>query len=222
MHILFVDDKPNEKLCDIIPYMEAQCSEFTYDVVKSELSACAYLKEHQGAIDLAVVDLGLPLSDNGDEYHYLRGMEVIDEISRKYSKIPVLINSTTTVETELWQKYAETGLILRHYYSLRATTLLSFAKKGNVHLVEPYSPYWPHKFVFWVDSDDEALIKKYFEKLNDLIIEREDSGEFDSYKAKTLTIEGNKIILDSEDLALSDLIDWRDTDDEIMKLFGAE
>lgn len=201
--------------------MKTQCPEFSYDIVKSVISAFAYLKEHEGAIDLAVVDLGLPASDDGEDYRSLHGLDIIDEICRKYSKIPVLINSTTTVQNEILEKYANKGLILRHCHALRATQLLSFTKKGNVHLIEPY-PYGTKKFVFWVDSDDEALIKKYFEELNKLILEKEDSGEFDEFSNTKLTIESNKIILDSNDQALSDLIKWLDYDDEIMKLFGAD
>lgn len=221
MHVLFVDDQPREKVKDVISYMTARCPEFSYDIVGSVISAFAYLKELEGAIDLAVVDLGLPESDDGENYRSLNGLEIIDEICRKYPKIPVLINSTTAVPSEILEKYADKGLILRHCHALRATQLLSFTKKGNVHLIEPY-PYGTTKFVFWVDSDDEALIKKYFEELNKLILEKENSGEFDRFSETKLTIESNKIILNSNDQELADLIIWLDMDDEIMKLFGAE
>lgn len=192
MHIMFVDDNPYEKVEHLISYLEQCSTEFTYVIINSSKSAARYILEHGSDIDLAVIDLGLPMFDNGSEYHALRGLDVIDVIYRKFPIIPIIINSTTDVSKEIIQCYVENGLIIKHCKPLRENTLLSFTKKGNVHLVEPYFDD-TDTFVFWVDSEDDALVKKYFNQIEKNISELK--LETPNLNATVTISSNNKIIL---------------------------
>ena len=134
MHIMFVDDNPYQKVEDSVRYLKEQHVDFTYAVIGCSDFAIQYLKEHKNAIDLAVIDLGLPKSDDGDNYHSLRGLDIIDEICNKYPKIPVIINSVTHVSKEKIQKYVDGGLIIKHCKPLSPEKLIRFMKKWKCAL----------------------------------------------------------------------------------------
>lgn len=210
MHIMFVDDTPYEKVDHLIRYLKEHCDEFasngTYDVIKSSDSAIRYLKEHENDIDLAVVDLGLPKNDDGDNYHILRGLDIIDEICNNHPKIPVIINSVTDVPKQKLQQYADSGLIVKHCKPLLSQKLIRFMQKGNVHLIEPNIDY-SGVFVFWVDTDDDSLVRKYYNRLKETLIELN----------AEVTVSSNKIRLVSNDAGLEILI--RHTGTDGMELF---
>lgn len=205
MHIMFVDDTPYEKVDHLICYLKENSNEFasngTYKVISSSDSAIRYLKEHDNAIDLAVVDLGLPKNDDGDDYHFLRGLDIIDEICNKYPRIPVIINSVTDVPRHILQQYADSGLIVKHCKPLLSQKLIRFMQKGNVHLIEPNFDY-SGIFVFWVDSDDNSLVRKHYNHLKEALIELD----------VEITISSNKIRLVSNDRFLEFLIRHTGTD----------
>lgn len=213
MHILFVDDNPYEKVDSLICYLHEQSVEFSYDVIGDSDSAIRYLEEHENAIDLAVIDLGLPKSGDRSGYHVLRGLDVVDEICNKYPKIPVIINSTTYLPAEKLKPYAEKGLILKHCKPLYSQRLIRFTEKGNIHLIEP-NIGWSGIFVFWVDTDDNALVERYANQL-EKSIEMLREG-FPDIEAE-VTISSNKITLVSKHHFLDFMI--RHTGSDGIELF---
>lgn len=186
MNIMFVDDNPGKKVNPLINYLEEHCTEFTSIVIGSTNSAIRYISEHGGEVDLAVVDLGLPMFDDGTEYNILRGLDIIESMYKEYTKIPIIINSTTDIPEETLEYYAD-RLIIKHYRQLDGKTLLSFTQKGFIHLIEP-NFCDSGKFTFWVDSEDEALFTKYFNQLTSNISEILESGD------ASVTISSNHII----------------------------
>ena len=120
MHILFVEDEPSFKIDHVIEYLKLKNIELSYVIHKSYHGACRYILEHLSEIDLAVVDLGLPLFDDGSHYDKLEGLNVVNFLMQKTLNIPVIINSTTKIpdEQEYIEDYASEGAKIIHVESL--------------------------------------------------------------------------------------------------------
>lgn len=100
MNILFVDDQPDFKVETAINYLKMKEIDFSYVIEKSVNGALRYIKNNLSEIDLAVVDLGLPMFNNGDGYGTLEGLNVIKFIYRRKPNLPIIINSTTIISDE--------------------------------------------------------------------------------------------------------------------------
>lgn len=101
MHILFIDDTPEYKVNNCISYLLETEIYFTYEICKSVNSALSYIFSHNN-IDLIVLDLGLPKTDDSNcfvDYDKYAGLEIIREIyyRRKQIDIPIIINSDTKI-----------------------------------------------------------------------------------------------------------------------------
>jgi CheY-like chemotaxis protein len=130
MNILFIEDNPEYKIKHVIEYLKTKKLDFSYKIVKSCSSAMRYLFKHFNEIDLIILDLGLPFSDDGSEYDSLEGLFIIEELLRKNIKIPVIINSTTEIpnEKELFEKYLKQNSIIQHVPELKGNFLFDFIK----------------------------------------------------------------------------------------------
>lgn len=132
MHILFVDDCPNVKLVCILEYLKTHHPAISYVIHESYNSACKYLNKHLSEIDLVVVDLGLPIFDNGSGYNELEGLNVIRYLMRKTFNIPVIINSSTEIpsEKEYLKQYALKNAQIVHVDCLCPAYFDDFLKKS--------------------------------------------------------------------------------------------
>jgi len=128
MHILIVDDCPEFKVQHVIRYFESKKLDFSYEIVKSYHSASKYIAEHVNEIELAIVDLGLPMFDNGENYNELEGLVIVDRILRKKISIPIIINSTTEIpnEAEYFERYTNRNAIIKHVQFLDGKWLIDF------------------------------------------------------------------------------------------------
>lgn len=217
MHIMFVDDNPYKKVEHLVRYLKEQHVDFTHDVIGCSDFAIQYLEDHKNAIDLAVIDLGLPKSDDCEGYSATRGLDIIDEICNKYPNIPVIINSETYLPNAVIQHYADSGLIFRHCQPLLSQKLIQFMKKGNIHLIEPNIGY-SGVFVFWVDSDDSVLVKNYANQFKKSIETLE--NDFHRLLTYEITVSSNIIKLVTKEPFLESLI--RHTGDDGIQLFTGE
>lgn len=216
MHIMFVDDNPYNKVEHLIRYLKDQNVDFSHVIINCSDFAIQYLAEHNDGIDLAIVDLGLPKTDDCKEYSATRGLDIIDEICNKYPKIPVIINSEAYLPNAVLQHYADTGLIFKHCKPLLSQKLIQFTKKGNIHLIEPNIGY-SGVFVFWVDSDDSVLVKNYANQLKKSIEALKNDFSELTYE---ITVSSNKIKLVTKEPFLESLI--RHTGDDGIQLFTGE
>lgn len=189
MHIMFVDDNPMDKVDHLVRYLKENDAEFTYDIVKSVESAVQYLAKNINQIDLAVLDLGLPMYDNGSGYSSLAGLAIVEKIIAENPKIPVIINSTTEVPEEDMQKFVDSGLIIKHSRHLRCDILLRFIQKDSVNLIEPNNYYDGGKYVFWVNSEDKDVIDNYAKSLEENLNE---------FSGVSVSVSGQKITLNME------------------------
>ena len=131
MNILFVDDYPEIKVQQAIEYLEKEGLDFTYTVARSYHSAIKYLSKNLNKTDLAIIDLGLPLHDNGDEYNKLEGVNLISLICWRNIKMPIIINSNTDIpdEEEYLEPYIAEGANIHHVKTLYGEWLYEFINK---------------------------------------------------------------------------------------------
>ena len=131
MNILIVDDYPEIKVRQAIEYLEQKQFDFTYTIAKSYHSAAMYLSKNFDKIDLAIIDLGLPVRDNGDGYSKLEGLNLVSLICWKNNKIPIIINSTTEIpnEKEYLETYVAEGANIQHVKTLYGEWLYEFINK---------------------------------------------------------------------------------------------
>lgn len=131
MNILFVDDYPETKVRQAIEYLEHMQLDFIYTIAKSYHSAVVYLSNNFDKTDLAVIDLGLPVHDNGDGYSKLEGLNLVSLICWKNRKIPIIINSTTEIpnEKEYLEMYIAEGANIQHVKNLYGEWLYEFINK---------------------------------------------------------------------------------------------
>lgn len=98
MNILFVDDTPESKIQEAINYLTSKQVKFSHSICLSSNSALRFISTHLNQIDLAVIDLGLPLFDGSHNYQKIGGLEIIENILLETLDIPIIINSSTTIE----------------------------------------------------------------------------------------------------------------------------
>lgn len=98
MNILFVDDTPESKIQEAIDYLISKQVKFSYSIYLSSNRALRFISTHLNEVDLAVIDLGLPLFDGSHNYQEIGGLEIIENILIETLDIPIIINSSTTIE----------------------------------------------------------------------------------------------------------------------------
>ena len=99
MNIVFVDDQPELKVQEAIKYLKEKKLNFDYSIFKSSNSALRYITTNLANIDLIVLDLGLPKTeDNNYLYDKYEGLFILKQILRKTKDIPIIINSTTIIK----------------------------------------------------------------------------------------------------------------------------
>ena len=95
--ILIVEDMPELKLDMLIRMLEIEKVEFEYEIVKSITSAKRYLSKRGNKVDVIISDLGLPIFDDEMVTNLLEGVGFIDDLKDFDIKVPVIINSTTSI-----------------------------------------------------------------------------------------------------------------------------
>lgn len=196
MHIMFVDDNPMEKVDHLISYLKEHDVKFTYTIIGDVNSAIQYLAENEKNIDLAVIDLGLPMNDNDNCCYQFGGLTVVEEILGKNPKIPVIISSTTKIPEEKMKRFVDAGLIVKHNKPLYGDKLLRFIQKDSINLIEPYV-YDSDVYVFWVNSNDSSVVAKYVSIVSEYL---------DSFPDTSIKVSGNKITLFSPDPMIEFLV----------------
>lgn len=128
MNILFVDDIPDLKVNPTIEYLKKESLDFSYKIVKSVATASLYITNHLNEIDLAIIDLGLPMLDGAHRYNSLDGLVILDKILSQNVNIPTIINSTTEIpdEKEYLKLYTDEGAIIKHIKLLDGKQLIDF------------------------------------------------------------------------------------------------
>lgn len=133
MNILFIDDQPHSKLTHLIYYLkQSHTDDFTYEIKESVNSACRYFVEHLTEINLVIVDLGLPMFDDGKNYNSLNGLKIVETILRKTINIPIIINSTTHIPDEAiyLQKFKNKNAKIAHVDFVHVDWLTHFIKNN--------------------------------------------------------------------------------------------
>ena len=89
-------------------------------------------------VDLAVIDLGLLILDDGYAYHELNGLQLIETMLSITTDVPIIINSTTDIsslkgvtEEEYFKKYS--SALISHVEFFDGKWLYDFLKE---HLKE--------------------------------------------------------------------------------------
>ena len=138
MNILFVDDRPEIKIKYAIDFLKSKNLKFDYNVFKGVNSATCYICDNISKVDLAVIDLGLPILDDGFGYHEINGLQLIETILSITSDVLIIINSTTDIkslkgitEEEYFKKFSPA--IISHVEYLDGEWLYDFL---NEHLKE--------------------------------------------------------------------------------------
>lgn len=102
MNILIVDDQPDLKVQHALDYLNSKKIKFDYELFSCVNSALRYFNEHSSEIDLAIVDLGLPMFEGGRVRSPVEGViviqEILDQSCMEDLNIPIIINSTTKIE----------------------------------------------------------------------------------------------------------------------------
>lgn len=63
--------------------------------------ALRYAVEEKSSLSGIILDLGLTSFDASDDYNIYKGLDLVKELTRKRIDIPILINSTTTIDLQL-------------------------------------------------------------------------------------------------------------------------
>lgn len=95
MKILIVEDD-NFKGCMI--YERLKEKNIDYKWVVSVRTAFNYISEHQNDVSGIILDLGLTTFDDSNDYDDIRGLDLVEELTREEINIPILINSTTEID----------------------------------------------------------------------------------------------------------------------------
>ncbi len=102
--ILIVEDMPELKVDMLIRMLEIEKVEFEYEIVKSITSAKRYLAKRGNKVDVIITDLGLPIFDDEMVTNLLEGVKFIDDLEDFDVKVPVIINSTTSIPNYAMKK----------------------------------------------------------------------------------------------------------------------
>ena len=129
MNILFIEDMPEFKIKKITNQLDMH---FCYEIISNSSSALRHLFTSVKEIDLIILDLGLPFSEDGNGYNKLEGLFIIEELIRKNFKVPLIINSMTEIpnEEELFEKYQKHCGIIKHVSDLDSNYLMKFIKEN--------------------------------------------------------------------------------------------
>ncbi|MBR6689397.1 MAG: response regulator transcription factor [Clostridia bacterium] len=95
--ILIVEDQPELKVEMLLKLLEMDKIEFEYEIVKSITSAKRYLHKRANEVDAIIMDLGLPTFDGEMVTNLLEGVHLIYDLEDFDVKVPVIINSTTSI-----------------------------------------------------------------------------------------------------------------------------
>ena len=95
--ILIVEDQPELKVEMLLKLLEADKIKFEYEIVKSVTSAKRYLHKRANEVDVIIMDLGLPTFDGELVTNLLEGVHLIYDLEDFNVKVPVVINSTTSI-----------------------------------------------------------------------------------------------------------------------------
>ncbi|MBR6641541.1 MAG: response regulator transcription factor [Clostridia bacterium] len=95
--ILIVEDQPELKVEMLLKLLEADKIKFEYEIVKSVTSAKRYLHKRANEVDVIIMDLGLPTFDGELVTNLLEGVHLIYDLEDFDVKVPVVINSTTSI-----------------------------------------------------------------------------------------------------------------------------
>ena len=134
MNILVIDDLPEFKAQITLEELKELGINLQEKYIVSVNSAIRYIFSNYSAIDLIILDLGLPIMDDSFEMNELNGLMVLSFLVRKKIYIPVVINSTTTIpnENEVLEDYTAKGLNVCHTKKLTADWLYSYIQT-NCH-----------------------------------------------------------------------------------------
>ncbi len=95
--ILIVEDQPELKVEMLLRLLESDKIKFEYEIVKSVTSAKRYLHKRANEVDVIIMDLGLPTFDGELVTNLLEGVHLIYDLEDFDVKVPVVINSTTSI-----------------------------------------------------------------------------------------------------------------------------
>ena len=95
--ILIVEDQPELKVEMLLKLLESDKIKFEYEIVKSVTSAKRYLHKRANEVDVIIMDLGLPIFDGELVTNLLEGVHLIYDLEDFDVKVPVVINSTTSI-----------------------------------------------------------------------------------------------------------------------------
>lgn len=95
--ILIVEDQPELKVEMLLSILKVERVKFEYEIVGSVTSAKRYLSSRKNKVDVIIMDLGLPTFDGEYVNNLLEGAKLIDDLDYFDIKVPVIINSTTSI-----------------------------------------------------------------------------------------------------------------------------
>ena len=128
LNILVVDDFPKLKTDVALQYLKCNSRiNFKCEYVTDVNSAKRYIKDNESKIDIVILDLGLPIIQDGD-LGALNGLDVLKFMKRYKIKIPVIINSTTAIPDEeaFIKAFKDVGITIKHIASLNGEWLAHF------------------------------------------------------------------------------------------------
>ena len=119
---IFILEDAVFKRDQIIEFLETR--HIGYEASSYARPALRYILKNKNEISGIILDLGLQNSkDSPESYGILKGLDVISELHRKSIHIPVLINSSTEVDTSKYpfiygqRKEIDNDQILEDYIS---------------------------------------------------------------------------------------------------------
>lgn len=123
-NILVVDDLAEFKVSAALNHLKNCGIKFKCEYSETVNEANRHIKKTLDSIQLIILDLGLPLIQGG-EYDPLNGLYVLQFMKRYKIKIPVIINSNTTIpdEQNLLEEFLDAGIIVKHVSSLEGDWL---------------------------------------------------------------------------------------------------
>ena len=95
--ILIVEDQPELKVEMLISLLKTEHVAFEYEIVGSVTSAKRYLSSRKNKVDAIIMDLGLPTFDGEWVTNLHAGEEIINDLDHFEVRVPVIINSTTSI-----------------------------------------------------------------------------------------------------------------------------
>lgn len=134
MNIVFIDDQPQIKVQEAINYLKDNKLVFKYLNFISSDNSIKYIMNNLSSIDLIVLDMGLPKYDYDNlTYNKYEGLYIMKQVLNKTKNIPIIINSTTVINSNYYKtekEYLNTfrPAIIEHVEKLTGFYLLEFIK----------------------------------------------------------------------------------------------